>query len=293
MLELYNKLIKVETTDKFLDLIKIIEVSNNKFIKLKENSHQAVIETDTYIYKIYEDDFFTGKFNLYIREILSEIYFSYNIHWKIINFIRNNKIYTIEQRQKLEVCTKELSCNELLYGWNKTLKILEKKLQLPYIFEQLNNNLYLTHKNVITLKLLRECINKPEDYAFGPNNEIILLDDADWFLGLIDNNYNLTNLKSIYSEVLTKKGMLLFAPMEKKETHLFKNQNELYTKFFIYDDSLKLKESIYEFSSYENKMLNDNLKILCDAPYKTTCEYFDDYTNKLLLNNIIAGSDLN
>lgn len=171
-----------ETFSQFLGLITSLEGSseNDQWVKWKNFAHQVVIQTPKYFYKLYEEYTYEGFLNCKIREILADIYKEYGVFWNITTINKGDKIYQIEQREKLELCSEDIiSFEDLLLNWNQTLLKIEEKLKLNKVVLQLPQEL-----QYLNLKLVRDCVNKYEDYAIK-GDKVILLDDADWFLALV------------------------------------------------------------------------------------------------------------
>lgn len=276
--------------DKFITAINmaIPELRPTKMTKIKNYEHQVVIESDDYYYKVYEDKKDIGVYKLEIRKRLAKIYQSYGIHWKLLSFEKDNMIYTVEQRQKLKVCGDEISCKQLLLGWKKTLDTLEKELRFKNIVMQIKDE-YEELERLDSIKLIRECINKPDDYAYGPNNEIILLDDSDWFLTFVDKNGERIYCRDFKQEVTTTVGNLTLALNVKELTDRFIHKDENTANYFLFRYTFEEKEAIHKLINYRDKMLDDNTKLLSgiDLPNELF-KYQKDYVNdfNLEFNNI-------
>lgn len=271
--------------DKFINVINLAipELRPNKMTKIKNYEHQVVIESDNYYYKVYEDKKDVGVYKLEIRKRLAKIYNSYGIHWVIISFEKDGMIYTVEQREKLTVCGNEITCKNLLLGWKKTLDILEKELRFDNITNQIKEN-YKTLTNLKEIKLIRECINKPNDYAYGPNGEIILLDDSDWFITLIDENGEKIYYRNFKLDVITTVGELTLSLNVKELFDIFVENDENTASYFLFKRTNEEKKVINKLINYRDKMIDDNIKLLSgiDLPNESF-KYQDDYINEFKL----------
>lgn len=271
--------------DKFINVLNLVipELRPNRMTKIKNYEHQVVIESDDYYYKVYEDKKDVGVYKLEIRKRLAKIYNSYGIHWVIMSFEKDGMIYTVEQREKLTVCGNEISCKDLLLGWKKTLDILEKELRFDNITNQIKEN-YKTLTNLKEIKLIRECINKPNDYAYGPNGEIILLDDSDWFITLIDKNGEKIYYRNFKLDVITTVGELTLSLNVKELFDIFVENDENTASYFLFKRTNEEKKVINKLINYRDKMIDDNIKLLSgiDLPDESF-KYQDDYINEFKL----------
>ena len=253
------------------DLISLItqidSTSCSDWAKWKSNAdnHQVVIRTNDYYYKVYETDYQSGLFLCEVREKLAEIYRSWGLHWLIKTERRGNAIYQIEQRQKLPLADKnKISYKELLIDWSKTLVELESKLDLPKVKAQLKQKI----PNLYQVKLVRDCVNKFEDYAIAPNGRIVLLDDADWFLALVDRDNNWISTNWTFVQVFRNTNEQLFAPIDFFDSDLLANTGKTVRQWLIFDSATNKDGSqfIAELRSIHDKMLEDNIKCLCNDP---------------------------
>lgn len=280
-----NNELMLNSEDKFINAINIVipELRPGKLTKIKNYEHQVVIEADDFYYKVYEDKKDIGAYRLEIRKRLAKIYNSYGIHWTVLSFEKNGMIYTIEQREKLPVCGKEIHCKDLLLGWKKTLDILEKELRFKSITSQIKEN-YKGLENLKSIKLIRECINKPDDYAYGHNGEIVLLDDADWFITFVDQNGERIYCKDFKIDVITTIGETTLALNVRELTDRFIQKEENTASYFFFKYTKKETDAIYKLMNYRDKMLDDNTKLLSgiDLPNKLF-KYQEDYVNEFKL----------
>lgn len=252
------------TFNQFIDIVKQLDnnTSPDLWLKWKNYAHQVVIETPNYFYKIYQDLFSSGEFFAQIREAMGKVYREqYGLVWNTKHIIKDGFVYTIEQREKLQVCNPDIiSYDDLFLGWAKTLKLIEKELAFPEIAEQLKDKI----QNLADIKLVRLCVNKFIDYGITKDNNIILLDDADWFIALIDKDGDWMSSKFNAYEILTLLGEKLFAP---QEYHEMKSQIESVgqqiDKWMIFSkEKDNTKENINNLLDKHEQMLTDNIKML-------------------------------
>ena len=231
--------------------------------------HCVVVQSDDYYYKIYENSIELGSFYSLIRRKLAEIYEKvYGINWKIFETVRNDKIYQIQQRSKLVECTeKDLSFEDLLLSWRKTQLLLEKSLGFSYILDQISEN-YISNENTkpFKLKIMREAINKYEDYAFAPSGEVLLLDDDDWYIAVVDENGENIPGKNIAIPVDTEIGQMTFQAMRSafytNEGAKLEDLDEMMSKWMIFDQKDEKVDSGKSMYDKKEQMLHDNLKLL-------------------------------
>lgn len=257
-----NKDKEAITFDRFLDLIKQLDddTSPDLWVKWKNYSYQVVIETPAYFYKIYQEDPVGGEFIIKLRKELAKIYSEqYNIHWKIVTVEDDDGyVYQIEQREKLQVCSEDiLTFDELFLNWYKTLELLEKALFLDQIPEQLKHKLPELDK----LKLIRDCSNKFADYAIK-DGHVILLDDADWFIGMVDKNGQWLRPQYNIFPIITLDGEQFLAPLNVFEINMIEIRASIDKWIIITDDSKSLEKRYRTFYSARDQMLSDNIKVL-------------------------------
>lgn len=255
------------TFNKFINsIIQLDESDPSHWTKWKNYANQVVIEAPNYYYKLYQNDIQAGEFYCEIREALSQIYKEeFGVHWEIITIKENNSYYQIEQREKLQVCTPELiSFEDLLIDWSHTLKKLEKKLGLHIVTLQLKE--YINNLN--ELKLIRDCINKHEDYGFK-NGHVILLDDADWFIALTDKDNNWISHSFNAFPVIQNSVDRLFAPQDFYNKDPASATGEIVNKWNIFYNSQKItKNFVPNLLSIREQMISDNIHILCESNTK-------------------------
>ena len=263
--------------NQFLNLITRLDNNSNPdlWVKWKNFSHQVVIETPNFFYKLYEEYNYEGFLNCKIREILAEIYKENGVFWNITTIQQGDKIYQIEQREKLQVCNEKLlSYEDLLLSWNKILLQIEEKLRLNKILPQLD-----VGSNIQMIKLIRDCVNKYEDYALK-DGQVILLDDADWFLGLVDQEGNWVSSQYKSYEVATIFGVdFIFAPLDYKSrtyqdlTNLAYKLNSPNNKWMLFPKLNHSNNLDTQLINEKDKLLNNTIKILSlNKPLSLTCD---------------------
>lgn len=262
------EVVKSSQFDNLLNCINSLDSSEtSSWTKWKSNAdnHQVVIRTNNYYYKVYEVDYQSGLFLCEIREKLGQIYREWGLHWLVKTERRGNALYQIEQRQKLEVASKDkILYKDLLIDWSKTLIELESRLDLPKVKAQLKQKI----PNLYQVKLVRDCVNKFEDYAIAPNGRIVLLDDADWFLALVDKDNNWISSPWTFTQVFRSTKEQLFAPIDFFDWDLLAHAGSTVRQWLIFDSAVNKDGSqfIAELRSIHDKMLEDNIKCLCNDP---------------------------
>ena len=173
------------------------------------NGSQVVIQTPDFFYKVYETAYSVGVFECAIREKLAEIYRELGLHWEIKTIKTETGFFQVEQRQKLEVAKpREGEFYRVLGDWKDILRELSKRLQL----KRLTAHLKPLVKDLDEVMLLRDCLNKFMDYGVF-NGHYILLDDADWYLQLVDSKSERINQRLIVEPIEWTDGTeLTFAP---------------------------------------------------------------------------------
>lgn len=224
---------------------------------------QLVIKTEDRFFKIYESRI-TEFFDRLIRRKLCEIYNDLGIKWNIKEFVKNNFVYEIEEREILQVCSGEFKDNLLSY--KSILDELESRLHLNILTKQLKYKFDEFYK----IKLLRNCYNKNIDYAYF-NKQVILLDDADFYLGLIDNNLNIIRFNFL------DLGDYLYIPVDYEvdgelSTYYLINadtdKNPLVSRDILIDKLTlspspgKFQTRISQLFDMMNNMQNNNIKLL-------------------------------
>lgn len=152
---------------------------------LKDYKTQAVIQTDNYVYKLYQGKTDKeGPFFSRVRNCLAKVYQEMGIHWSIASFSREGSLFDFEQRERLHVATPEdVSFTEIMLSMSDVYEKVEEQMQFDKILAQLKA--FPEFKNVNKLQLNRACVNSFEDYAlFG--SHAILLDDAEFYVAAVD-----------------------------------------------------------------------------------------------------------
>lgn len=250
------------TFNQFLDIIKQMDnnTSPDIWTKWKNFANQVVIETPNFYFKLYEDFYNTGCFLYEIRRNLAEIYKEkFNILWEISKVEANGKIYTFEKRQKLTVCTSNcMTYADLLLNWSHTLQELEKRLLLKEICEQLKPSIPC----LAEIKLIRDCINKYADYAITKQNEIVLLDDADWFLALVDKNGKWLSSRHRGYNIVSALGETIFAPIDYFEENSITKVDELNNKWQIFVENENMDKLDSKVKDWHEEMLMNNIQLI-------------------------------
>lgn len=227
--------------------------------KWKEYPSQVVIKTDNFYYKIYQQPTGYGWFNNVIRQKLAEIYREYGMVWDIQIAETEETTTIIEKRSPIPVFDIDIpspSYEDIMLGWNETLKLLEKKLHLDIILKQIQNK----DSRIKNIKLLREAFIAPNDYGLY-NGKIILLDDADFGLYIGDKENNLiykknTIIKCLYPEY----GEMLFTSHNTFED--IEYMDSVTDKWWLFKKTWKDADKIRtDLFSYKQRFLNDCFKI--------------------------------
>lgn len=284
--------------EKFIDVVKKMDnnVSTDLWVKWKSQNSQIVLETPNYYFKIYNEDFSCGEFFCLIREKLGEIYREdYGILWNVKTFLYDNQCYQIEQREKLQVCNKDImSFDDLMLNYkNNILDKLEKKLLLPQITRQLQSSI----PHLDSVKLIRECINKYEDYGITKSDKIVLLDDSDWFLALVDNEGRWIKSEFNVYDVLTPLKYRLFAPSNYHEVIDNQNIDDINEPVFKWILTQKKEDEIESFQSLKDEnetIIEDNIKLLYTGKKNDKPLYVDYSTDNLdlLIPHIIKKEEV-
>lgn len=256
--------------DRFISIVNSIrpELNPNKMVKIKDYAHQVVIETENYFYKVYEDEIKTGIYKAEIRKKLAEVYQDYGIHWEVKTFIKGNFVYSVEEREKLKVCGNEINANDLFARYSFTLKDLEKKLRFPSIFDQIKES-DKRFEDIYAMKLIRYCINKTNDYAYGHNGEIILLDDAEFFITFVDQHGTQIKISGLSLPLLTTAGKMLLQnddePDGRNDGIVIYNVNKLNCSthfFFFIENDNSIENELPKLVSKVESMIEDNIRVL-------------------------------
>lgn len=270
-MELYNNLTNIiddkslSLFDTFIGLVKELEDGQNNdiMVKWKSDCNQVVIETPSWFYKIYEHNPITEAFNIKIREKLGEIYRdNFHLDWEVKTVYTDTTAYQIERREKLQICNESIiSFDDLLLNWANTLDILEKKLYIPSIVKQLTGRV----PSLKNIKLIRNCANKYDDYGITKDGNIVLFDDADWFLAILDKNNKWINNRFFQYEVITPYGEWCFSPLGFEYQYFDKNiefVGEIHDMWTLIPkltlNGRSIKKKLVE---KKNKMLQDNIQM--------------------------------
>lgn len=252
-----------------INCIQSIDSSNvSSWKKWKSINNQVVVQTNDFYYKVYATQVNTfGKFNNDIREKLAEIYREdFGIIWNIKTIYEGNNIIQVEQRQKLKVCNAKntKSFEQVFSSWRLILNKLEKKLHLPEISIQLQDNFTDLYK----VKLIRECINKYSDYAYTPSGDIILLDDADFFLYLttIDGQWFSASAEFIPIDNYVPNTFFVPYNYNSTSTHI-EELNALCDKWgLLVIENTEIQDKLVKnrmlLHDMKHKMLKDNIEYL-------------------------------
>lgn len=245
----------------FIDIIQSINdnTSPDLWVKWKNYAYQVVIETPAYFYKIYQEDPVSGEFIVKVRNELAKIYSEqYGIHWKVITVENNGYIYQIEQREKLQVCSEDIiTFDDLFLNWYKTLELLEKALFLDELPKQLKYKLPELDK----LKLIRDCSNKFPDYAIK-DGHVILLDDADWFICMVDKKGQWLRPQYNIFPIITLDGEKYLTPLNVFEMNMIEIRTAIDKWMIITDSTRGLEKRYRDFYNARDKMLSENIQVL-------------------------------
>lgn len=254
-------------------ICKLDDSDVNSWVKWKSYQHQIVVQTDEYYYKVYNEDIKYGSFNLTIRRAFAELYNSWGIVWDLHTEI-TDQILTIERRQKLDLPTCDFEQTFNLY--RSELPIVEKSLKFDNIGLQLSEQL----GQRVRLRLVRDCINKNADYAIY-NNHCVLLDDADFFIALVDTGNNWLNLPFNIYHIFIDSQEYILAPHNLFNVDAIANVSELINKWWIFDSAVSSGDIRLMLNAMRDHSILDNIKYLCGEQVKLYVEDSDE-TRKLL-----------
>lgn len=287
LLSNFNSLNEFDASLEILEKMKFLNIESRDY-KFKEMANQVVVETKDYYYKLYIDYGDQGKYLLEIRKKLSEIYESYGVHWKILYSNCNGRVILIEQRQKLKLCDYNLPCRELLKNWKKTLDILKYELKFDDILNQLKDKSNISEvKQAKDLLILKESLIKPKDYAYAPNGNVILLDDADFFISIVDDNGELISKQNLDIEIMTTCGKMNFCSYRELWEKKICGKFDITKRFFIFDkDNIHGIEDVFTPNDKDTTM--KKLMIFStgkpsNSKYKS--EYYNEYNKKHKLDS--------
>lgn len=188
-----------------IDKVKELDGSSSiqSWVKWKDYSHQVVIRGNNFYFKIYQQDL-SNDFYPRIREAIAKVYRrDFGLDWDILTIKTQSSIFQIQKREPLRVMELgQMPFQDLLIRWGQALKLVQEELGLGLIAKQLK--LIDGYQDVQSIKLVRDCMNKFQDYALTKDGSVILLDDADWFLAMVDDKqrwlqkrYNLVQLQTV------------------------------------------------------------------------------------------------
>ena len=245
--------------------IKWLETLCGENVKWKHtaNANQMVVRTDNYYYKVYAYNE-VDKFNSLIRHAFAQVYQSYGIKWDIITVKTESGYIDVERREKLETC-KEWS-DDILINYSDTLDLVEEKLN----FEGIKNEIKKQYKFINKLKLVRQCVNRPKDYAIY-DNKIILLDDADWHLVMLDFYNRPIGMSNIFVKVKVFDEYYTFTSLiiNPQRVLTIESVYDFRDKFFLFKDLELIKRNASLRQEFHN-MIKDNINLLI---HKETKQY--------------------
>ena len=186
-------------------------------VKWKSYFHQVLVESDSYFYKIYEaKKVETGPFQSLVRHALCEVYQDLGLDWSIVSVEHDDKIIDFEQRQKLHVIEpSEISFSELLLSFSHILDKVEELLEFNKILKQIQR--HPDFSEVAQIKILRNCVNKHEDYAWF-KDDVVLLDDADFYVSLANKDGEMVRIENEVSvPIEISYGSFLFTKAERMQ----------------------------------------------------------------------------
>ena len=252
--------------DDCVSLAKLISTEMNEdsdLVKWKTHENHIVLQSADFFYKVYQKDVGAGAFVSIIREKLAEIYRDhYGLVWNVRTVERDGILYQIEQRQKLKVVSdKDMTFGELLANWATTLTLLEKSLRFDKIRFQLTSQ----DNGFYNLKLVRDCVNKYDDYGITENGQVILLDDCDWFIAPINRDGKWDSIKFGSYDVTLFGEKFLFVPNdwnpEQKYTS-FVRANEFVNKWTLFKNIDHVECNDNYIKGARDVMLSNNIDVL-------------------------------
>ncbi len=268
--ETINNITPYNNFSSFVQLVKTLDNSNSDhWVKWKSMNNHCVIGTENYFYKIYVCGKI-NKFDMIIREKLASIYRNFfNIVWDILTIEKDGIYFQLERRQPLQVVSSDNFTNEeILQSWSKILVLLEEELGFNNILQQLKAK--KSFNNVESIKLIRDNVTNAEDYAII-DNQIILLDDADWFIALLDKDNNWIPHQCSLNKISLYDEDYYFMPIDLM-TRISKHSDEVlniisehiqeeYDKWFIYDKPTE-NFDVVDFKQLRHDHIKNNIQIL-------------------------------
>lgn len=238
--------------------------------KWKIYENQVVLQSPDFFYKIYVGNINENNLFLFnIRDTFGAIYREvFNLDWNVFTFKNENYMIQVEKREKVKVCDPiDFTFEELFRRYNETLKLVEDRLDFARITFQLKQYI----PTLFRIKLLRDCINKFQDYGMTKDGKVILLDDSDFFVTIADKNGDTILAKNNAYEVNTKSGSKLLLP-QSKESITLNHFDECSFKWILVDNNRtgEIQDKLCLLKDLRNKMLQDNLKFLITGHLETS-----------------------
>lgn len=255
----------------FLQMVKSFDISNSsEWVKWKNHCNHCVIKTGEYFYKIYACNK-SNLFDIIIRNTLAQLYQDeFNIIWDVITIEKDDNFYQLERRQPLQVLQMdELHNDDILKSWANILIKLEERLHFSEILHQIQNK--PGFEDVYSIKLVRDNVTSWEDYAII-NGQVILLDDADWFIAMLDKDGNWLEKRCSIKQLILDNEKFYFMPSELMvklnkdfsdmmnivSKHLYDN----YDKWFLYYDLHNGLLSTIDFKKIQHDIIRNNIALL-------------------------------
>ena len=147
--------------------------------------------------------------------------------------------------------------------------------------------------------MIRECIPKYEDYAITKDGTIILLDDADWFLSMVDEEGEPFSIPNTYFEVISSFDYnSILCPCNWEE--LFEQNSDLgeikkqASRWIISKPRPDILHLHTDLNDKYEMTINDTIKILStDKKLENRSLYFDNPDIELLGSNLNKTKLLN
>lgn len=161
--------------------------TTDSLVKWKSYSHQVVVESGQHFYKIYEVTKNTPMmFDHIVRVAVAQVMQEIGVDWKLATFDRGCDVFDFEQREKLQVTTtQDGEFEDILVSMSNIYSRVQEILGFDSILKQLQRLPEFEH--VKALQLTRSSVNKFDDYAIF-DDQVILLDDADFYITLLDES---------------------------------------------------------------------------------------------------------
>ena len=187
--------------------------TSKEAVFLKEYKTQCVVQTQNYVYKLYQGKTFKeGPFFSRIRNCLSKVYQDMGIDWSITSFVKGSSLFDFEQRQVLRVTSPEEVCfTEILLSMSDIYDEVEKMMELDDVLCQLKET--GAFNDVKKLKIARACVNDYSDYGMF-NKTPILFDDAEFYIAPVNARGEPCNIDPTFeASVKTSYGDFIFKNM--------------------------------------------------------------------------------